>query len=35
MEFAKVNSSVLNAVLFIQFENTVTIDKDGGVRIDH
>jgi len=34
MEFAKVNTDVLNAVLFIQYENTVTIDKDGGVKID-
>lgn len=34
MVFGKVNSDVINVVLFIEYENTVMIDKDGDVKID-
>lgn len=35
MEFGKVNSDVINVVLFIEYENTVMIGKDGDVTIDY
>lgn len=35
MEFGKMNTDIINVVLFIQYENTITIGKDGDVKIDY
>lgn len=35
MEFGTVNTYVINVVLFIQYENTITLDKDGKVTLDY
>lgn len=34
LEFAKVNDSVLNVVLYVEYENTVAIAKHGEISID-